>query len=156
MKNRGFTLIELLVAMGIVAVLTGLALFNFNQSRVRARDLQRKSDVSQLQKAMEVYKIDKGSYPTGALTFQTELQAPTAYINTTFRDPRSGEWVEYQYKPVNAKSYYLFTCLENPSDSIKTVDTTKCGQFTTNMQAGTCNCGTGTNFTGAAYIITQP
>ena len=56
--HTGFTLIELLVAIGIVAVLTGMAAFNFNQSRVRARDIQRKSDLSQLQKAMELYRND--------------------------------------------------------------------------------------------------
>ena len=57
MKQKGFTLIELLVTMGIIAVLTGMAVFNFNQSRERARDVQRKSDLGQLVKALSYIKM---------------------------------------------------------------------------------------------------
>lgn len=150
---KGFTLIELLVAMGIMAVLTGMAVFNFNQSRVRARDVQRKNDLSQLQKAMELFKNDNGSYP--AANYQAELQSPTAYIKTTFVDPRSTEWQDYQYRPaIDNKSFYLMACLENKSDSTKTtVASGICSLFDS---AGDCLCGTGSPKSGVMYIISQP
>lgn len=152
MRHKGFTLIELLVTMGIIAVLTGLAVFNFSQSRVRARDLQRKSDLSQLQKAMEVYKNDKSKYPSDTLAVaQTELMATTQYIKAEFHDPQASEWEDYQYKQIDNKSYYLYACLENSADSARTVDTSTCTIFT---GTGTCSCGT--DGKGAVYIITEP
>jgi prepilin-type N-terminal cleavage/methylation domain-containing protein len=148
--DRGFTLIELLVAMGIVAVLTALAAFNFNQSRVRSRDVQRKSDLSHLQKALELYRNDHNGYPDAA-GYQGSLTAPVQYIKTTFTDVRASEWEDYKYLPAAGnKTYYLTACLENPADSTK-ASTALC------TEAGvSCACGTGTPKTGALYIITQP
>lgn len=160
MKKNGFTLIELLVAMGIVAVLTGMAAFNLNLSRIRARDVQRKSDIDQLQKALEVYKNDNGSYPASSLQ-DTLLGLPSKqvqYIKKYFNDPKGPtDWLDYQYKPsADLKNYYLMTCLENPADSARTQDTTICQNFTTET-VNICKCGhTSGTRTGAMYIISQP
>ncbi len=153
-KNRGFTLIELLVAMGIVAVLTGMAAFNFNQSRVRARDIQRKSDLSQLQKAMELYKNDNnGNYPP-ADDFQTTLMT-AGYTKVEFNDPKLSEWASYSYSPSSDfKTYYLMTCLENQNDTTKTTDTSICGLF---KNPATCLCGaTSADTNGVMYTLSQP
>ncbi len=154
-KNGGFTLIELLVAMGIMAVLTGMAAFNFNQSRLRARDVQRKNDLSQLQKSLELYRHDNNEYPV-ADGYQTSLMSPTAYIKTVFTDVRASEWVDYQYLPAaDNKTYYLMTCLENAADSAKTTNETQCALFSD--QANPCRCGhTVDTRTGVMYIISQP
>lgn len=154
-NNNGFTLIELLVAMGIMAVLTGMALFNFNQSRVRARDVQRKSDLGQLQKALELYRNDNNGYPPD--DFQNRLTSPTKYINTTFTDPRAAEWLDYAYIPLtNNKSYYMMACLENTADSTKATDESICDLFTTEITE-MCSCGPQSGQrTGAMYIISNP
>ncbi len=152
--HTGFTLIELLVAMGIVAVLTGMAAFNFNQSRVRARDIQRKSDLSQLQKAMELYRNDNdGNYPVTE-GFQATLLAG-GYSKVEFNDPRDGEWSDYYYFPsVDLKTYYLMSCLENTTDKTKTTDTTICGLF---KNPASCQCGaTPADNTGVMYTLSQP
>lgn len=162
-QNAGFTLIELLVAMGIVAVLTGMAAFNLNQARMRARDVQRKSDLDQLQKAMEVYKNDNFTYPASALQ-DTLMGLPTKqvqYIKKYFNDPKgAGDWVDYLYIPsADFKSYYLMTCLENPADPARATDTTICAKFAIGdpTVADVCKCG---HFfstrTGSMYIISQP
>lgn len=156
-RQAGFTLIELLVAMGIVAVLTGMAAFNFNQSRVRARDIQRKSDLSQLQKAMELYRNDNnGNYPP-AEDFQTTLQTG-GYTKTEFNDPRDGEWSDYYYSPLEGlKEYYLMACLENVTDSTKTPDSasdTICGKF---RNPPSCRCGANpADTSGVMYTLSQP
>ena len=154
-NGGGFTLIELLVAMGIMAVLTGMAAFNFNQSRVRARDVQRKSDLSQLQKGLELYRNDNNEYP--AIDVQTTLLSPIAYIKSTFRDPRATEWLDYQYLPtVGLKNYHLMTCLENTADATKTTDSTLCELFNSGL-TDPCKCGKTSNTrTGVMYIISQP
>jgi general secretion pathway protein G len=148
-KNKGFTLIELLVAMGIVAVLTGLAAFNFSQSRIRARDIQRKSDLSQMQKAMELYRNDNnGNYPEAGAFQQTLITG--GYSKVEFNDPRDGEWSDYYYSPeVDRK-----TCLENTTDQTKTTDTTICGKF---KNPATCSCGaTAADSSGVMYTLSQP
>ena len=160
MKQKGFTLIELLVTMGIIAVLTGMAVFNFNEARIRARDVQRKSDLSQLVKSMELYKNDTGSYPPSAADFQkTMLDA--SYFKAEFVDPRGIDWLAYQYAPGNTlKSYYLMACLENKADSARaTAD--KCSNFSNGSSGGAdaCRCGAGSNladYTGVMYIVSNP
>lgn len=152
--SGGFTLLELLVAIGIMAVLTGMAIFNFNQSRVRARDIQRKNDLKQLQTALELYKNDNNSYPV-ELGFQTALMS-ASYTKSVFADPRTGEWVDYAYVPaVDLKTYYLGSCLENAADGTKATDTAVCNtKFMTDVN--TCSCGPTTPKAGVMYIVTQP
>jgi len=154
-NHPGFTLIELLVAIGIMAVLTGMAVFNFNQSRVRARDIQRKNDIKQLQNALELYRNDNNVYPE-ANGFQTTLTSPVEYIKSNFRDPRVTEWIDYQYLPtVDKKTYYLQSCLENPADTTRATDETKCSLFTIDV-GNQCVCGSPTSKTGVMYIVSQP
>jgi prepilin-type N-terminal cleavage/methylation domain-containing protein len=161
-KKNGFTLIELLVAMGIIAVLTGMAVFNFNQARVRARDIQRKNDLSQIQKSLEVYKNDNnGIYPAEA-NFQNTLRTG-GYTKTEFNDPRDGEWSDYYYVPsADFTTYYLMACLENNADSTKTSSATSgdiCASFTAfnPAVASACKCGANsTDTTGVMYTLSQP
>jgi len=148
MKHKGFTLIELLVSMGIIAVLTGMAVFNFNQSRMRARDVQRKSDVSQLQKAMELYKNDNRTYPADT-NFQTTL-IDGGYTKVTFNDPKGAEWYTYRYLPaLDLRTYYLVACLENNGDSTKATSA-QCSD----AELDGCMCGDSS--TGVSYILSNP
>ncbi|PIU36636.1 prepilin-type cleavage/methylation domain-containing protein, partial [Candidatus Roizmanbacteria bacterium CG07_land_8_20_14_0_80_34_15] len=57
--KHGFTLIELLVVIAIIGSLSALFLPNFMAARERARDTQRKSDLRQIQKALEMHKQDQ-------------------------------------------------------------------------------------------------
>lgn len=158
MKNKGFTLIELLVTMGIIAVLAGMAVFNFNQSRMRARDVQRKSDLSQLIKTMELYKNDNGQYPD-ATGFQGDLLSGD-YVKNIFVDPKGVEWMadNYEYAPVvvgsKVKTYHIMACLENISDSVRaTVD--QCSFFPNNQGVGNeCVCGEDNG--GVMYVVSNP
>lgn len=158
-KRNGFTLIELLVAMGIIAVLTALATFNFNQSRVRARDLQRKNDLSQLQKALELYKNDHYLYPLADMqdTLQGLPTKAVQYTKVTFNDPKSSpDWSNYEYLPLlNGKNYLLMTCLENTADQTKSTDVNLCANFKASVSD--CSCGPTTSPTlGVMYIVSQP
>lgn len=60
---RGFTLIELLVVIAIIGILSSVVLASLNTARSKARDAVRKSDLKQLQNALEVYFNDHGAYP---------------------------------------------------------------------------------------------
>ncbi len=129
MKKNGFTLIELLITMGIIAVLSGMAVFNFSQARSRARDVQRKSDMSQLKKALELYRNDNnGLYPP-TLTEDNQLTwlVTPGYAKAVFKDPKGVDWHTYAYSyDVGTKSYTIDTCLENTADSTKLTPVVQC------------------------------
>ena len=64
-QNRGFTLIEVLIAIAIIAVLSTITYASFTTSREIARDNTRKTDLKNLQVAIELYKAQYGRYPDG-------------------------------------------------------------------------------------------
>src|SRR5438034_6926778 len=64
--SSGFTLIELLVVISVIGILAAglLLLINPFAQFQKARDAQRKSDLGQIQKALELYSQDTGgNYP---------------------------------------------------------------------------------------------
>ena len=62
-KPKGFTLIELLIVISIIGILAGLTLASYNNSQSKARDAQRKTDLKDLQKALQQYYQDNSQYP---------------------------------------------------------------------------------------------
>lgn len=129
--NRGFTLIEILVVITIIAVMIGLAFPNFFAARQRARDVQRKSDLKQLQKGLELYKQDQNpiafpsNYPTSCTTncqlniscgSQWNNGGSSIYMSKMPCDPLAPTPYFYQQNASDSLNYTLVTCLENKSD----------------------------------------
>tara|TARA_B100000678_G_C18188859_1_gene494435 strand:- start:1004 stop:1507 length:504 start_codon:yes stop_codon:yes gene_type:complete len=56
--KRGFTLIELLVVISIISLLSSIVFSSLQDTRARARDAQRLSDISSLRIALEYAKSD--------------------------------------------------------------------------------------------------
>jgi general secretion pathway protein G len=112
-KNRaGFTLIELLVVISILGVLTTLVISNVSGARERARDAQRKSDLKEIQNALELYKQDQSSpaYPEALSSLTSK------YIKSLPVDPQTGLDYYYTVKSSDNLDYRLKACLENESD----------------------------------------
>lgn len=63
-KRAGFTLVELLIVIVIIAILAAISIVAYRGMQERARDAMRHSDISAITKALQMYKIDHGSYPT--------------------------------------------------------------------------------------------
>lgn len=129
-NGRGFTLIELLVTISIIAILTALLSVNFISARERGRDGQRKSNVLQMQSAMELMRSDTGYYPSeeDMMDCGVPLQPSgqdTVYMSKIPCDP-SADDAAYKYtanpsgcnnEEGNTCTYYmLFACLENEDD----------------------------------------
>lgn len=149
--KKGFTLIELLVVIAIIGSLSALFLPNFMAARQRARDSQRKSDLRQIQKALELFKQDQtdSSFPTTKPTAgycwssqgstKTCPSGKNIYMNKFPTDPLTGNF--YYYAP-SGQDYTLCACLENVADPDGTAD--DCSTCLVDCNSGKC------------YIVTQP
>jgi len=121
-KLLGFTLIELLVVISIIGILASFLFANFVGIRQRSRDGVRKSDLRQIQSALELYRADKGNYPDSlpvcGSPFTDGSSTPVVYMQKISCDP-SGGGTSYTYIPsgTNNSSYTLIACLENSGDS---------------------------------------
>lgn len=165
-NKNGFTLIELLIVIAIIGILATLLMTNFIGVRQRARDAQRKSDVRQMQSALELYRSDTGSYPASDANNRLNSTAcptsssfkssdlTTTYMQTVPCDPlgstayHGGNYYYYS----TGSSYYIVSCLENSSDSqaVSDADTT----FKASSAPDTCtNNSQGTN---TYYVVTNP
>ena len=121
--QNGFTLIELLVSISIIAILTALLTANFIGARQRGRDGQRKSNMYQIQSALELYRSDNEAYPLTAslVTCGNGISVGgTIYMKKVPCDPITGS--AYKYTSVDGSTYTLFGCLENSNDSDRDTD----------------------------------
>ena len=124
--SLGFTLIELLVVIAILGVLTIIGFANFRNSQIRSRDTKRKSDLGQIQRALEMYNNDYSSYPLstnglitiGISTFDwgEELSdvRGTVYIKELPKDPTNSS--SYCYLSADGTTYQIYAMLENTQD----------------------------------------
>lgn len=151
--SSGFTLVELLVVIGVIALVMAVLFPNFMGFRQRARDAQRKSDLAQIQKALELYKQDQilPAYPTtGAfgpsLCGQCWSSGGSCSENVYMRklpcDPVGGTTpTPYIYQlGSDTLQFTISACLENAGDPDRD-----------NPTASGC-----TSSTNASYTINEP
>lgn len=123
--GAGFTLIELIVVIAILGILATIGLTSFQTSQMKSRDARRKSDLEQVQRALEAYMNDYGNYPAAnaggidGFLWGGEMKdaKDTLYMKQLPKDPRGNP--EYCYLTVAATpyTYYkLYAKLENSED----------------------------------------
>lgn len=62
--RAGFSLIELVVTMSILIIIAGVVVPQFSQFGDRANDARRVADLVSVEKALEAYRLQYGTYPT--------------------------------------------------------------------------------------------
>lgn len=86
----------------------------------RARDTQRKSDLSRIQSSIEIFRADLDGYPSslpGCNALLIGGVPPSTYMNQVPCDPLSPLSTPYLYVTNVARSIYcLRACLENIDD----------------------------------------
>lgn len=63
-RNKGFTLIEILVVVVIIGILSTVVVLNVGGVTDDSRRTAARSDVSTLEQALEIYKLQNAFYPT--------------------------------------------------------------------------------------------
>jgi len=106
-KLRGFTLIELLITISLIGILSAIGTSTYTSAQQKGRDAQRKSDMTQIKKAMELAKSDcQGGayYPVQSgsdeYTQFTTLQGYLSnsnlkYMNSVPQDPKNSGTARY-------------------------------------------------------------
>lgn len=143
-KKSGFTLIELLVVIAIIGILSTLLTANFIGVRQRSRDAQRKSNLRQIQSALELYRADNASYPLDTSNPFSTCQASFGAGSATYMKqvPCDSNGSPYTYTS-SGSTYTLIACLENTKDSDPQTKTTS--------PDPPCN-----TTTGVSYTLTNP
>lgn len=62
LKPKGFTVVELLIVIAVIGILVGIVAVMYPGYQKRARDAERRSDMSQLAAALGAYAIQKNNY----------------------------------------------------------------------------------------------
>jgi len=72
----GFTLVELMVVIVIIGLLATVVLINVLPSQDKAMITKAKADIATLEQAMEMYRLDNLSYPSGGDGLNALVSAP--------------------------------------------------------------------------------
>lgn len=152
MRNKsGFTLIELIVAIGVLAIFSSFLFATvdpFEQFR-KASDSQRKSDLAQIQRAVEAYYQDFGEYPASSVDYEIVYNSQTVEWGDSFapymavlpKDTNPNKTYIYVADMSNGRqSYWLYASLDREGR-----DTAACssdGSACPNVPAD-ASCGSG-------------
>lgn len=77
-KSKGFTIVELLIVIVVIAILATISIVAFNGVQARARNAKIISDIKQVHKQIEAYKVINGEYPR---TQATGTLVPASFSN---------------------------------------------------------------------------
>jgi len=133
--SLGFTLIEIIVTITIIGLLTTIGIVSFQQAVKKGRDGKRKSDLAQIQSALEIYRSDVAAYPTGlAAGGAAWTYDGNTYMQKVPLDPKPTPY-QYYYSS-DGISYDICAYLESPSSTDGS-----CGAGTVSCGDENCNYG---------------
>ncbi|MDD4937700.1 MAG: prepilin-type N-terminal cleavage/methylation domain-containing protein [Candidatus Shapirobacteria bacterium] len=123
-NKKGFTLVELLVVISIMGILTVVVSSSFRTIQMKSRDARRKSDLSSISKALNMYYNDVGIFPSSDdidLNSGSEFKmnvggSDVVYMVQTPNETTNGV-KPYKYMVSGSgKSFKLLTNFENSED----------------------------------------
>jgi general secretion pathway protein G len=95
--ESGWTLIELLVVLSIILILTSMATVQYRNSVLLAKEAALRSDLFQMNDAIDQYYADKGKYPESLDVLVSEH-----YLRAIPKDPITNATDTWQTVPAEA------------------------------------------------------
>ncbi|MCL5433259.1 MAG: prepilin-type N-terminal cleavage/methylation domain-containing protein [Patescibacteria group bacterium] len=156
--RKGFTMIELITVIAVIAILSAMVMRiidPFEQFK-KANDGRRKSDLSQIQRALEQYYQDNGRYPSSTTDPGSEYKIMgvdgstinwgtlwSPYMNMLPSDPNKSKTYVY-YSSEDGQSYYLYASLDRGGkdpQSCHPGQEVKCDNAPDDVCGGICSYG---------------
>jgi len=117
-RRAGFTLIELLLVLVILATLAAIVVPKFTRRSEQARLTAARTDIANLEVALDTFEIDTGRYPTTEEGLQALVEAPPGitgwkgpYIKRGVpKDPWGNDYHYQCPGQHNSSGYDLFSC----------------------------------------------
>lgn len=133
-KNCGFSLIEILVVVAIVGILATIILIATNSAMVKARDVKRKTEISQIGRFLMgsfcyLPNAGAGDYDILDLVDKLKEKYPqyAQYVSLVSKDPKTGtasrSFYHYQVT-ADGQHCILYANLENTNEKITLPDLT--------------------------------
>lgn len=101
-NQRGFSLIEIMVVVVILGILASIVVPKIINRPDEARVIKAKQDILSIQNALDLYKLDNGTYPTTDQGLKALVEKPTSnpipmdwkpYLKSVPKDPWNREYL---------------------------------------------------------------
>ena len=100
-QQKGFTLIELMVVIVILGILAGVVVPRIMDNPDKARVAKAKHDITALESALDVYRLDNFTYPTTDQGLESLVSQPSeaanwksgGYIKKLKKDPWGNDYL---------------------------------------------------------------
>lgn len=72
-STRGFTIVELLIVIVVIAILAAITIVAYNGIQNRAHDTSVKTDLSMIQKKIQLWKVSNAESMPGYIPYRTDM-----------------------------------------------------------------------------------
>jgi type II secretion system protein G len=130
-SKNGFTLVEILIVIVLIGILAAglIAVINPMEQIQKAQDTKRKSDLSQIQQAVEAYYQNIGKYPTSTTDFKIQGQDGNTvewgasflpYMSILPKDPsQTKTYMYYSESQSQNQNYFVYAKLDRGSRDLQ-------------------------------------
>ena len=130
-SQKGFTIVELLIVIVVIGILAAIVIVAYNGVQSRARDVERKSEISTFEKKLGVFYATNNYYPNAYQMRDATYRQTTFGLNDAASRPSGGSAMAYCWATSPSQYCYVpFITTPGSGDCKGDVDITQqCGSY---------------------------